>query len=522
MDRGASPLGTLGLAMAATAILLVPAALHGRPFLFFDSEHYFLIGRAIWAALQGLLGLAPALPDGPISAAAEETARALDEDGEGGLAVIAGGRSPVYAVLLHGLTVTAGLWSVALFQAGICAWLIVRTCDLAFGQRRARATLAVIAGLTGLTPLGFHVGFLMPDIFAGIGILALLLLAFDARAPRGERLVHTGLVAFSLTMHTTILLLAAGVFALLLLTLAWRPLAEAVLPGSRTLSALALAAALGVQVGYPLAAEHATGSRPEAPPFLTARVIADGPGARHLSETCTGRASPHAACAFADRAYADHNDVLWGAAGTTPNFAGLDRSTQAAIQAEELTFVRQVVATHLAAQATASAANAMAQFVAVGIEELHQGAARMRLDPAWSDSAILDHAPGLRACRADPSACRPETAAGTWWNGLILAATLTGTLAFYVRLAACFLPAGLPGHAPRLRLPGALPAGPRGTRLACLLVVLALVLIANAALCGILSGVHDRYQARLAWLAPLLLLAFAQDRRAGDRTTGRF
>ena len=513
MGRGAASLRTLGLVAAATVILLVPAVLHGRPFLFFDSEHYFLIGRAILGAVQGLVGLETASVGGP--AATVSAALPPPEDGgsEGRLAVIAGGRSPVYALLLHGLTVSAGIWSVAILQATICAWLIVRTCDLGLGQRQAGVTLAVVAALTGLTPLGFHVSFLMPDIFAGIGVLALLLLAFDARAGMGERLVHAGLVALSLTMHTTILLLAVGVFILFLLTLASRPLAAAIVPGSRALSALAIAAALAVQVGYPLAAERATGSRPNSPPFLTARVIADGPGARHLSETCTGAADPYAACAFADRAYADHNDVLWGHAGTTPDFIGMDRATQAAIQAEEMTFVRHAVAAHMPAQAAASARNALFQFLAVGITELQQqSTARIQLDPTWSGSAILDHAPGLQACRADPAACRPETASGVRWHVLILAVTLTATLAFYVRLAAICLPTGLRRRTPRILLMGALPDGTPGLRLTCLMVVVGLVLIANAVLCGVLSGVHDRYQARLAWLAPLLLLALVQRR----------
>jgi hypothetical protein len=34
-------------------------------------------------------------------------------------------------------------------------------------------------------------------------------------------------------------------------------------------------------------------------------------------------------------------------------------------------------------------------------------------------------------------------------------------------------------------------------------------LLANAAICGALSGVTDRYQARVAWLLPALAFAIA-------------
>jgi hypothetical protein len=40
-------------------------------------------------------------------------------------------------------------------------------------------------------------------------------------------------------------------------------------------------------------------------------------------------------------------------------------------------------------------------------------------------------------------------------------------------------------------------------------VTVALALLANAVICGVLSNPHDRYGARLAWLAPLAVLLAA-------------
>jgi hypothetical protein len=48
----------------------------------------------------------------------------------------------------------------------------------------------------------------------------------------------------------------------------------------------------------------------------------------------------------------------------------------------------------------------------------------------------------------------------------------------------------------------------RTPRLIALTAVVAFVVVANAAVTGILSAVEDRYQARVIWLVPLLALAF--------------
>jgi len=46
----------------------------------------------------------------------------------------------------------------------------------------------------------------------------------------------------------------------------------------------------------------------------------------------------------------------------------------------------------------------------------------------------------------------------------------------------------------------------RRRRRAVLTAYLLLALIGNAAICGMLSGAHNRYQSRLIWIVPLVLL----------------
>ena len=49
----------------------------------------------------------------------------------------------------------------------------------------------------------------------------------------------------------------------------------------------------------------------------------------------------------------------------------------------------------------------------------------------------------------------------------------------------------------------------RGRRIAAFAALLLLALIGNAVICGALSNPHDRYQSRLAWLAPLIVTVAA-------------
>ena len=53
--------------------------------------------------------------------------------------------------------------------------------------------------------------------------------------------------------------------------------------------------------------------------------------------------------------------------------------------------------------------------------------------------------------------------------------------------------------------------------LGALAAVVALAILANAAVCGVLSNPHDRYGARMVWLAPLVVLLVPWMRRHSAR-----
>jgi hypothetical protein len=79
-------------------------------------------------------------------------------------------------------------------------------------------------------------------------------------------------------------------------------------------------------------------------------------------------------------------------------------------------------------------------------------------------------------------------------------------------LASRFVPPRLLRGPSGWRLDLAAPA-PEDARLA-LLACVAVALVANAFVCGGLSGAYDRYQARLTWLLPLAVALAAWPQRA--------
>ncbi len=100
------------------------------------------------------------------------------------------------------------MWWIIVLQSVPFSWLTVTFLDLVWERARPGAVLAGLAALALLTSAGAFSGFLMPDIFAATFVLAALLLVFDTAASRGKTLAYAGVVALSLVMHATIVLLA--------------------------------------------------------------------------------------------------------------------------------------------------------------------------------------------------------------------------------------------------------------------------------------------------------------------------
>lgn len=255
-------------AFAAAALLLLSACLvNGYPLLFPDSGNY--------------LALAIVAEELPY-------------------------RTLVYGALLTVLGAAWTLWFTVAFQSAVVVWLLDQTVALFVERNRPAWLLAMAAALTLFTGLPWYVGQIMPDVFSGALILALvLLIVFGDRLPPWRRLMLTATVTIGTAIHASHLpvalaLLVAGLVALKLMR---RPLKAAALPGL----AIALGLASIPAVHYAETGRAYLNKGGEL--FLFARLVEDGIVGRYLNENCP--LPDTVLCAFRDQLPSTHNGYLW-------------------------------------------------------------------------------------------------------------------------------------------------------------------------------------------------------------------
>ncbi len=493
---GASRPADLALMAACLLILLLPALINGRPFMFADFDQYFLIGKGLIDNLAGLPGMGD--PPPVISPAEAAPAPAGEKAESGYFLAIAAARSPLYSLAAYGLTAFATVWLLPVLQSALTVWLVFLLVTCVGGARSHGFYLGAFSFLSFLSPLGMHVNFLMPDVFGGLLVLAAALLIFGRGQSLLSNMLLVALVSAAAFLHTTNLLLAGFACAaglILWLLPASRGLVNARAP-LYLLAAAVLAA--GTTSGYRAVITLATGTAPGSPTFLAARVYADGPGRQHLETVCADDPARYAHCVFVGHDYVDHNDLIWGRPGPEkPTFTDSPPELRRALQAEEPEFVINAIAAYPLEQAAASLRNFGGALFAVGIAEVDYGAVYVIQNLIGDDPGSLAYMPGVERCLAEPSACQEQHPAKTFWRHLVGAISLTTMVAFVAVLAAWY--AGHPDRRHSVQLIADLRW--------LIGVFLVLMVIANAAICGMLSGVHDRYQARLIWIVPLMLMA---------------
>ena len=475
-------------------LLALPSVVNGKPFLFYDSTHYYDVGKAIAGKVEGvLMPGAGAEATSPSAADTEKSGPPITRDrGDGALAAISGGRSPIYSLLTYVLSVVLSAYGIVALQSLICAYVIHRLLKVFAPGASALSQTALVAALAILTPLGFHAGFVMPDIFAGVFVVTALVLIFDKTLRLPEQIGLTALLAFAATMHTTIVAIGLVMITLVLVARYF----VALRPSVNAQAAPAIAAALVLCVGfgavYKTGVETITGNEIRNAPYLAGRVIADGPGKRFLEENCDD--SPFAVCRFSGVDYVDHNDFLWGGFGATRNWSTASPETKAAVQDEEKDFVLAVIAAYPVSELKATIGNAWLQLTYFGIRETASGAEVMMTYSEFGDNALMAHVPNLEGC-AEGRNCEGVNPLREAWAVLVHTSLLVMTVILIGLIAL---------NARRVLARGAaMDEGMKTILVASSFVIV--VLLANAAVCGALSGPHDRYQARIAWIVALLL-----------------
>jgi hypothetical protein len=379
-------------------------------------------------------------------------------------------RSLVYGLAILPFHARISPWPILAFQAALTLWILRLTLRTAVGASDG-AVLAVTLLLTASTSIPWFVGYVMPDIFAPITILGTYLLAFQwPRLSGGQRSSVALVLWFSLMSHTSHLVLAGVLIpvVVLVLVLGRRPwLAVA----ARLATVLGMAAVTLMALhAYLHGSASLTGQRA---PFLLARVIADGPGRWYLQSHCDH--APWAICAYAKH-LPESGDIvtnfLWepGSIWTSAN-----RELKQRLVAQEGAVVMAAVRAYPYRQLRASGRNFLEQLDSYGLRNYYPNAyIEKELDKALPDNKPLY----LRSRQAGRDLQEKLFASAqklVVWGALGLIGLLN---AFRWRKEA--------------------------RRLGGLTAVIVCGLLGNAAICGVLSNVEDRYQSRVIWLLPLL------------------
>ena len=385
--------------------------------------------------------------------------------------------------VIYGLILRAGVplsfWPVLLVQSALTVWVVALMLRVHGCGRRPWLMLGTIAALSVATTLPWLTAILLTDIFCGLGVLALYLLLLRADAlTRAERIGLILLIAVAAATHNATLAVLLALFA----AAGVRCCVDRERMPARRLAHGLIALSLGAAMVF--AADYAVAKRlawtPGGASIAFGRMLQDGIVKKYLDAHCPD--AKLRLCAVKDQIPQDADTWFWGSDlfDRMGRFAGLDKEME--------TIALGSLVDYPVLQIKTAAIATWRQIINVRTGE---GV----LDDLWHTRTIIErYTPHLTA---DMRAAHQQ-------RGEIDFAAINN-LHYPLALFSMALLPLIAWFAFRRRLPAEL--GELAT--ACMLAMMA-----NAFVCGALSNPHDRYGARMVWLAGFTLaLALARYRR---------
>ena len=394
-------------------------------------------------------------------------------------------RTIPYALFLAATHSGASLWLPVMAQALITAWLLAEAVAVFAPAARPSALVATAILLTGVTALPWFAGQLMPDAFAAPLALGVAILLFaPADWPAWRRAVVAALTFIAAASHLTHLAVA---IVLLMLAVLFRPLLRARWPAAMPRLGLAAAVMAAAAAAVPAANLAFTGRlyvSEAGPVFLLARMAQDGMLQRHLDRNCP--AAGYALCSFQDQLPQRANELLWGRDSALVELGGWY-----GLKGEAGRIVLDSLRQDPRGHAAAALRHAARQVVTLQTGE--------GLYNQWQTTRDM-------VARHFPRELAAYAAARQQWDRIS-----------YDAMNRLHVPMALAAAA---ALPVAAAVRARGRRTSALLAAVALAaFLANAAVCGALSGPNDRYQSRIAWLPLAALAVVLADCSSGQKTS---
>lgn len=483
---------SLVLAFIGALMTLAVIWVNGRPSVFTDTDDYFIHGYRIAHTIEySIIGWDKDRPETPQE---WKDYHALQQDIHFGHTSM-GARSPYYGMLLYGLQKVGTLWLLAAVQALVSCWMVALLFRAMAPKAPAWSYAVLMALLAGLTTLPYIAGFALPDIFAASVCASIaLLVVFRDTLKRWEQAGLMAILVAALTFHTSHLLLAAVAVPVALVT-AWAmkaPRRELKVSGIMLGGALVLGVAL--TSGYAMGVKLVTGDDFGRPPFLTARVIADGPGRDYLRWSCA-HGGQWAMCRFRNLPLDNSEDIIWSDKADKGAFNRASFSERVLMARQDASFALHTFAYDPLGQIGASLKNFGLQMIRVRADEpLLDPSVYLRND-YWSTTDLIPMIKAVGPCTIKGGCVPRFTVIGLEWVHtpflFLCLAVLVWRLARSDVRRAAFKERSLAWDRPLARM------------LLCAAVVI-LAIIINAAVCGAFSIPVPRYQARVIWLIPAI------------------
>ncbi|MBR1172598.1 hypothetical protein JQ617_01405 [Bradyrhizobium sp. KB893862 SZCCT0404] len=387
-------------------------------------------------------------------------------------------RSTVFGLYLH-YGEGFGFWINLAVQSLAALWLLQLTLRV-LGLMQTSRFVVISLLLIVSTALPWLASMLLTDIFAGLSILSLFLLVVGGeRTSMLEKISLFVFTAFAAATHSATLGVLLGLCAA-----GWmvRPFVGNRLPlaGLAQASITIVAGALML-----VAANHALSGKwawtPGGYGVAFGRMMQDGIVTQFLGDHCPRE--HFKLCPYRNQLPATADEFLWGKSmfNTLGRFEGMND--------EMGTIVVRSLRDYPAWQAGAA-------LRAMGQQLLHVATGE-------GTNGWIPHTRGIIERYVPAQAAAMRAARQQNWQ---LDFTAINWLHVPVALASMLALVALLGHALANR---------RLDDLTLLAATVTLALLGNAFICAVISGPHDRYGARMAWVATFVVL-MALSRRVGD------
>ena len=454
---GQRPAARIVTVAAIAAVLLLPAIANGFPLVFPDTSAYLSVDYAdSWP---------------------------IDRAGFYGF---------ILSPALLSLPDTAGVWLAAAFQAALIAIVLLAAVRRLIPDARPLLALALIALAAVFTSLSWHASQLLPDAFTGALVLLVWLAASRDLARPGTALLWFAAGVLALVHFTHVGLLLAGSAATLIVC-AFNGLPAKELARRAVAAVLTVCAVLAAHTAvYGIYFDRWTPS-PLGGYFLFARLNEDGLVPRWFDRHC-GKDAPKPLCDLRPSIPHDSQQLLWGK-GPSPLYDRINRKQGSPEKWPWVDMVSEAATGAIREEPGAFLANAAR---ATGEQLVHFQALDDECPDNCRNLRLFEWRPGL----IEPVRSSRQLTGGLPREQIRVVTGITAT-------------AGL-----LLLLPFfALAVRRRDAAAQALLATIATCLVANAAMAGALSDVHDRYQSRVVWLAPFAVLLVAARWRAAVGTS---